>query len=567
MQFYGIYYLADKSKNDFNFSADASIYNQTELIKTLQIDNYTKNEKNFETFILKSYEKWQEASPEYLVGDFSFALYDKEKEQLFCARDHLGIRPFYYYHSKDLFAFSSDLDMLFSLTDIPKKPNIASMRSLAEHRSIDHDKTMYENIKRLPPGHSLTLKKDGILHIERYWKPELIKPDESITLQDAAQQFNTLFAEAVRCRLPAEDTVGCELSGGLDSSSVCSVAHRLTNGNIAAFSMRFGEYGCDEGPYIKAVAENLNITPTEVSIDKVDFKNEYNMDFNYRVGPHWPVFLTYTQLFPVAKAVHERNIKVVLTGQGGDHIMSGSRRMIMDYLKTYQWKNFFRELSALGFTKKNIKNYLLIPLLNKKQKDIIKSILEKLHLREPTINTGLQKQPSPYNDTDTFYSEAFEHDVTILNDAGFSTVFDSSAYHAARKLYGIEYRHPFFDIRLVEFMLSLPAEFKYSQNTIKVLLREAMKGVLPETVRERKDKAEFSETIKDQLDAIDVEALFGNASIVDLGIVSEEKLDTYLTQYGDNALSHTISFWTLVNLEIWLKKIKTEERQNFSLLH
>ncbi|MEA3490679.1 MAG: asparagine synthase C-terminal domain-containing protein [Campylobacterota bacterium] len=344
-----------------------------------------------------------------------------------------------------------------------------------------------------------------------------------------------------------------------DSSSVCSVAFGLTDGDIDAFSMRFGDYACDEGIFIDAVAEKLDIGPSEIEIDKVDYKNEYNMDFNYRINPHWSIFLTYTQLFPIAKAVKERGIKVVLTGQGGDHIMSGSRNMLIDYLDRHQWKKLFLEISALGFSRKNIRNYLLSPLLNQKQKKMIKLILEKLYLRKPTKSERAERADS-LEDSTFFYSKAFKYDVEMLTDSGFSTVFDSSAYHGARKLYGIEYRHPFFDIRLVEFMLSLPAEFKYSKKSIKVLLREAMKGILPEKVREREDKAEFSETIMDQLNALDLEIIFDNALVVDLGIISRQKVDEYLTQYRDHLLPHTIELWTLVNLEIWLNTISVKSK-------
>jgi asparagine synthase (glutamine-hydrolysing) len=130
---------------------------------------------------------------------------------------------------------------------------------------------------------------------------------------------------------------------------------------------------------------------------------------------------------------------------------------------------------------------------------------------------------------------------------------DSSYYSVAEEHFGIEFKHPFFDRQLIEFMLSLPPKFKYSEGISKRLLRTAMKGILPEKIRQRTDKAEFSEVLRQQIDAIDLDELFHNANLARLGLVDQKKLDTYKENYRSGKMKKVVYFWQLINLEYWYR--------------
>ena len=142
--------------------------------------------------------------------------------------------------------------------------------------------------------------------------------------------------------------------------------------------------------------------------------------------------------------------------------------------------------------------------------------------------------------------------MVVLHSSN-STLMESSYYRLGETHFGIEFRHPYFDRRLTEFMLSLPPRLKYSKGVIKILLRNAMEGILPEKIRQRKDKAEFSEVLRQQIDAIDLDALLSNAYLAKLGLLEQKIIDKYKQEYLDGKMKYIVFFWQLINLEYWYR--------------
>jgi len=137
--------------------------------------------------------------------------------------------------------------------------------------------------------------------------------------------------------------------------------------------------------------------------------------------------------------------------------------------------------------------------------------------------------------------------------AAHSTLMDGNFFHCAENYFGIEYRHPFFDLELVEFALSLPPEMKYKEGTIEWILRKAMKGILPDKINNRTDKAEFSELLIQQIDAIDLNELFDDPYIVKLGLMEQSVIDSYRKEYEDKTVKYISFFWTIINVEYWYR--------------
>src|SRR3989442_1004237 len=203
--------------------ADARIDNRAELCSVLSAPSTVTDAE----LILQAYARWGERCPEHLLGDFAFALWDARRGFLFCARDHFGVKPFYYHHRPGrLFAFASEIKGLLVLSDVPRRLNETRVADYLVPLLEDKEITFYEGIVRLPPAHHMTVSRDGV-RIEQYWA---LDPDREIRMKsdgEYAAAFREIFTEAVRCRLARPIPVGSMLSGGLDSSSIVFVAPKL----------------------------------------------------------------------------------------------------------------------------------------------------------------------------------------------------------------------------------------------------------------------------------------------------------------------------------------------------
>ncbi len=498
--------------------------NKRELSNTLQYFGYKDSELTEDkNFLIRLYHKYLSKTPSYLVGDFAFSILDKERGYYFCARDQLGHASFYYTFRNGFFLSDSSLTKLLKL--LPDKPkfNINSMKEFAwNHGNVNPQHTMYEGVYRLPPGHQMIVK-DGKTEVSRYWDPKSIKINYDITEEKAAERFLEIFKEAVMCRLDKGNTTACELSGGLDSSSVFCVASEH-QANIEAYSMRFNSMSCDEGSYIDSIMNHTERVGIEIPVGDIDYKEKYNLNSNYTISPHWPLKITFTFFLPMMEAMQKKGIKTVLTGQGGDHLLTGSILLPFDHLRRFRFRLFIKEYKGLGTMKKlairKLMKRLLYPVI---PPDFIFWFRRLLHSYETPPLKGHQEYTSIYH-ANTFTQKEY---ISVVTSANYFMFADSSVYSAAKEYLGIEFRHPFFDLRVVEFLLSLPSEFKYSNGSTKRLLRNAMKDILPESVRTRQTKATFNETLMQQMKAIDLDNFWEKSNLVRLGIIKQKTLDLH----------------------------------------
>ena len=535
---------------EFRYSK-LTLYNRDELICKLNIDSEYSNE----ALVLKAYQVWGERMLDEINGDFAFALYDSDKAELFSARDPLGIKSLYYVTVDGQYFFSDSIDELFLLSGIEKEPNLKSMNMLIHQSAVDYEDTMYCNVKRIPPGHYLitSLKKEMLV---RYWYPEKIEIDYSISLKNAAVEFNRLFEEAVVSRIGSDTETAYELSGGLDSSSIVSVVKKKCPSNtIDTYSMCFTNLQCDEYPYIQSLEEKYIFHTKKVNIEKIDYKNNYDFSFNYKMNPHWPITTTFTMYFPLIEKMSDDKKKIIITGQGGDHLLTGNCYILADFIKRFKFKKLVNELIHIRHSPiYHSLGCIILPLITAKQKGFIKKILPSFFKR----NSISKNEPT----RDLFQlrkiaSASQMHDISQFISAAKSTLLDGNIFHVIENTYGVEFRHPFFDKKLIEFVLSLPPEYKYSQGWIKILLRYAMKDILPEKIRSRRDKAEFSEILTQQLNAVDIRGIMANSSLVSLGLIRKERIDVLIDSFENNDNTELLFLWKIVNLEYWYRYTHT----------
>ncbi len=298
-----------------------TLYNKTELISKLPTTNFNHTDKDL---LLLGYKTWGEDLFNKINGDFAFAFYDEVKDVLVAVRDPLGIKALYYVVDNGQYYFSDNIDELFILSGIEKKPNLKSMRTLLQQIAVDYENTMYEGICRVPPGHYLKIKK-GEVSLIRYWYPEKIETDYNITLEEASLKFRELFDKAIVSRIGNDEKTAYELSGGLDSSSVVSlIKKKYPQKKVDTYSMCFNGLECDESEYIGSVEEKYGFNTTNVASENIDYEKQFDFTFNYRVNSHWPLTTTFTMIFPMVEQMQQEGKKIIITGQGGDHLLTGN---------------------------------------------------------------------------------------------------------------------------------------------------------------------------------------------------------------------------------------------------
>lgn len=548
-------------------TADARIDNREELFEKLNITNTSLENITDADLILHSYQKWEEDCPKYLIGDFAFSIWDDNKQKLFCARDHVGIKQFYYYKSDNEFIFSSEISPVFTNSTVLKTPNLTAIKHFLKSMAFKYEHTFFKNILRLPPAHSLIILNNEV-KINRYWYPERIKINKSLTMEDASKKFNELFKKAVDARLRSAYPVGSHLSGGLDSSSVAAIACELKGKNaLTAFSIHFGDMECDESKYSNSMIQKLGIKAIIIRGDKLNFKDTYTVDRYNKEFPDWPGSGLFIIELPMMEEAHKLNTRVMLTGQGGDHLFTGDIVMFVDYFKQMQWMKLYEELKYYGLTIKNFKNYVFLPILPKKVENILRFIFRKKKLK---IDTETISQISLFDELENkkdyaSMTHAQKEDLGVILGMGNAMWMSQSPSNLGGR-YNIEYRHPFYDKRLIEFSLSLPPEMKFSKGVIKMVLRHSMGNRLVEIISQRNDKAEFSDFLKKQIDALPLENTYKLDKLVEYQLANEDKILNEYKLFKENKLEYMMFFWNKLVMDKWLcynyKKNKEKESLN-----
>ncbi len=279
------------------------------------------------------------------------------------------------------------------------------------------------------------------------------------------------------------------------------------------------------------------------------------------MSPNWPITLTFAMSLPMLEKMRKDGKKIVITGQGGDHLFTGTPYALYNLFRLFKFLTLYRELKVYTNKWKTIKAYIVKPLLGEKIIDLI------------SVLRGRKKENDPFLVDDSeiknltqvvgIRNPAHKSDLDMITTSVYSTIMDGNLFHCAEEYFDIEYRHPYFDLELVKFALSLPPEMKYRQRTIKWILRKAMDGILPDKIKDRKDKAEFSEIIMQQIDAINLNILLDDPYIVKLGLIEQSLIDKYRKEYEDKTIKYISFFLGIVNVEYWYRYNFKEESLEF----
>lgn len=501
-------------------TADARLDNREELLSLLDFGARPLEEISDGELILAAYERWGERCPQRLLGDFAFALWDRARSRLFCARDHFGVRQLYYHASARLFACSTEIKALLTLPEVPRRLNEARAADYLLSLFEDKSATLYEEVFALPPGHLLVVGREGPPRIACYWSLDAGRELRFGSDSEYAEGYLEIFTEAVRCRLRAEGPTGSALSGGLDSSSVTCVARDLLAGRgrgpLHTFSAVYDEVTeCDERHFIEAVLAQGGVVAHYGHPDRFGPLTDWEgraMEggvaaataataradeplWNPQMALHWVLY----------EATQRAGVRVFLDGFGGDFVVSYGVTLITELARSGHLPAAFREARAFARRAEVplgplLRNRIALPLAppplrrawRKFRRAGVGAPVGALPLRaEFARRTGAEDRLR------TLGAERDRADLTVrerhLADLSSGLYpFALGVDDRATALFGIERRQPFLDRRLVEFCLALPAQQRMRDGWTRFVARRALAKVLPVEVAGRMSKADHS---------------------------------------------------------------------------
>lgn len=556
--------------------ADARIDNREELFAALGVAHERRAHTGDSSLIVDAWRRWGENCVEHFVGDFAFALYDERERRLFCARDRMGVRPFYYHSADGLFTFATEIKALFCLDEVPR--DLDEMR-VAAHllRSFwNREGTFYRDILRLAPAHTLTVR-DGVVRLRRYWELDANADLALGSDGEYAEAFRDVFTEAVRCRTRSATPVAALLSGGLDSSSVAVVAREALRQTGSAplhtLSGVFDEITqCDERPYIEAVLRQGDCVPHYINADSLSPLEEiervlWHMDepfFRPHVSLDWALF----------RAASEAGAGVVLGGMDGDTAVGHGFAYQTELLLSGRVSEFLSETRAVGANygttlrelrwRRGVKPAVPDAVLRSWHRLRGRNLDDTLFSREFAERIGLfdlerRYMRMPARSDREEYTRALG--ANIIPHA-----LEGNNRMAAA--FGVETRHPFYDSRLLELCVGLPPTQRLRNGVTRVILRNALRDLLPTEVSSRQDKANLGPSFTYKLITFERERVL---ELLDAPQEIGPYVDivrlrtTYRRWLERGSIRDALEVWVALTLELGLAQVRRLSRPSSKL--
>lgn len=576
--------MANRQRTIF-LSADARIDNRKELIEAFSIPQIVAPATTDAALILKAYDVWGERCPEKLIGAFAFAIWDKVKQRLFCARDHFGLKPFYYASLPGkLFAFASELKAILK---IPEVPQYLNEKAVADHLlapvDVDATITFYKDIFRLAPGHCISVSQERVVQT-KYWTLDPGKEIKYNNDADYAEELRALFKEAVACRTRSAFPVGSMLSGGLDSSAIVSMAAEIQQDKakpIHTYSAVFDKMQqSDERPYINMVLDKYGgqLTSNMISADELSpLRNYDTMLWHQDSAIQAGNLYFFWSLYNKAK---QDGVRVILDGFDGDTTLSHGVGYLHELARARRWKTLFGEVRGHGVKwgqpwKKIAWEWFRAYEVAPAAKRIpfvhsARSIARKVSRKAPggtapdtaalTWEQVLNNEFSKTIRDDVLpqrgmpHSEREEH-FYLLGRPVMQRIIEVWESSAAAS--GLELRLPFCDRRLLEYCLALPPTQKRRDGWSRVVMRHAMEDILPSGIQWRADKGNLGPSFdhgllikaKDDLNRMIHADVGGVGRFVDLDMLSQTHPQFEQESMDNNTLYH----WRALSLALWLQ--------------
>lgn len=545
---------------------DGRLDNREELIAALKAAGRFLRGQTDPELVVDAYRQWGVDCLKRLIGEFAFALWDGRTQSLLCARDRLGLKPFHYTWDGVTFLFSSEVKPLLAVSGTMPEPDDEMVLAflLREFREGDQGRTFFQGIRRLPPGYLLRLQ-EGRLRIERYWAIDPARETRYARDEEYAEHFLSLFREAVRCRTRSGFPIGAFLSGGLDSSAIVCIAERLFSESgvlslpLEAFTMFSDHPDSDEREYVQQVIRATGIKVHEVYGSDPDPLDRFD-ELLWQVES--PIVAANRQSsLTLKEAILGAGCHVLLSGDGGDQLLD-EIDYLGDLLSRLMPLRFIRETRAFAewyggrpweFAQMAFAT-VLPPGLKYWGKRIERrapprwinaQLARQVGLRERIREPRHRVQFPSFCQADTYLSVFSPYYLLKLE-----------VDERAAASWGTEVRYPFLDSRLVEFILSIPWDRRTRNGERKRILRASMQGIVPEAIRSRKGKGDWTHRRDENLVALcrlNPPAPLENRSGRMGRYLDLRGAERLVTRFRTGARDLRWEVWFLITVDRWLE--------------
>lgn len=553
---------------------DVRLDNRDNLIADLGLGDVPASLIPDGRIVLAAYERWGERCPEHLLGDFAFAIWDARRRAVYCARDHFGVRPLFYYLSDRTFALATEIKGLFALEEVPVRVNELRVAELLTRAVGDQTVTFYEDVSRLAPAHWMLVSASSV-RVERYYQ---LDPSRELRLASTgayAEAVRETFIAAVSSRMRCTTKVGAQLSGGMDSSSIACVARNLLRDAggppLDTFSAVYDVVSeSDEREYIQAVLATGHFDPYLFAADAISPLTEFDDILTAHDEAMWGG--NHYLSWQVYKEAQRRGVRVLLDGFDGDNTISHGLGLLTELAEKGRWLRLAKEVRAYSLRSDSpdwpkaylewVQRYAVAPALRRVKTTGATSSERATpgawarYLRPELIErTGLLERRRAIQ---RGYHSDREKQYHALIDVGESRSLDLLGQSSSA--FGVEVRYPYWDKRLVELCLSIPAEQKLHNGWSRMLMRHAMKDILPEKVRWRGGKANYLIAFDTGFRSFEHEQIkriiFQESDILS-PFLDIEALQTTCTRYlnGVNTEEEGLLIWRAVSLALWLRRV------------
>jgi len=555
-------------------SYNGEVYNHKELRADLEARGHKYKTNSDTETLIHLYEEYGEDSPNYLRGMFAYAIWDDKKKKLFLVRDRLGIKPLYYTLTTRGIVFSSEIKAILESGLVSAS---LAQNQLAEYFSFGYltgERTLFQGIKKLLPGHCILFDGQNTPTIRRYWNLQY-KEQKGLTEAEVIETLKEMFFTSVKLRMMSDVPLGMFLSGGLDSSAIAGIMSRLSNQPLKAFTIGFEKQYYSESSYAKLVAAKNGMEMHEVILTPRGFVDSLEKLIWHNDMPiHFPASVA---LYFVSKKAKE-HVKVVLTGEGSDELFGGYGRYMACHYNVLLGKLFD------PFITRGMRNFI--------RKQLWQTPLP-LKIRKAIAHSFLYHSLDPQNIIfDNYYKLTLAADNdNVINDDFIYAIPQENSYRnyldyynrfpasdtINRMLYtdtntyleellmkqdkmsmatSIESRVPFLDHKLVEYAATLPSSMKVKFGSLKHVIKKAVSSFVPEEIVKRKKMGfpiPLATWMREPIFNTYMKDILLDSKTKSRGAFNDISVQIALDEHEKNIKDNSYKLWMLLNFELWCR--------------
>ncbi len=543
---------------------NGEIYNFRELRLLLEKKGYRFKSDSDTEVVVHAYEEFGENCVNYLRGMFAFAIWDSNKRKVFLARDRLGKKPLFYHHDKNKLVFASEMKALLLYPDVPREISKQSISDYLSYGYVPAPNTIFKGIRKLLPGHTLSVYKDGKRILKKYWD---LKYNPTRYAEDYLKaRILSELEEATRIRMISDVPLGAFLSGGIDSSAVVAMMSKLSSEPIKTFSIGFEEEDFNELPHARIIAEKY-------STDHKEFVVKHDL-----IGILPKIIWYYNEPYSDSSAfpsyylaeLTRKHVTVALNGDGGDENFAGYDRYAAEaVVKVYNLLKPADKLvkPLLGIIPKPVGTKKFLNRLNRvaflaacKPEERYTNLLytfndsDKNKLLDNSFNCGLKES-----------SRIIKQEFSRCNSGNFlnKTMYvDFKRYlpddllvkmDIATMAHSLEARCPFLDHKFVEFTATIPPNMKLKGFSKKFILKKALRQILPKEILSRRKTGfgvPLGKWFKGELKSFS-EGILQSKRFISRGYFNQKEIDKILERHKSRKEDNGYKLWNLLCLELW----------------